>query len=277
MSDTSPGPIGIFDSGYGGLTVFRKIERLLPNYDFIYLGDNARAPYGPRGFETIYEYTLQAVQELFSRGCQLVILACNTSSARALRNIQQIDLPKGPEHRRVLGIIRPTTELIGNLSKSKHVGILATEGTVKSESYPIEIAKFFPRLEVSQQACPMWVPLIENGEHESEGADYFVKKYLEQLIEKDPMIDTILLGCTHYPLLLKKINEDLPAMIKIVRQGELVATSLQDYLSRHPELASICSKKGSRQFYTTGDPEIFSNKAKQFIGKEISVDRLVLS
>lgn len=267
----SASPIGIFDSGYGGLTVFREIESLLPQYDYIYLGDNARAPYGPRSFETVYEYTLQAVQWFFKQGCPLVILACNTASAKALRSIQQNDLPGSDDpSRRVLGVIRPTTEVIGDYTKSGSVGILGTSGTVKSESYKIEIAKYWPGLKVHQQACPMWVPLIENNEHLGPGADYFVQKYLDLLFANAPDIDTILLGCTHYPLLIPKIEKYLPAGVSIVSQGNIVAHSLSDYLNRHPEMENRLSKFGKRSFFTTDDASDFEQHAGIFFGKPIT-------
>lgn len=262
-------PIGIFDSGYGGLTVMKEIVKQLPGYDYIYLGDNARAPYGPRSFETVYRYTLECVQWFFKQNCPLVVLACNTASAKALRTIQQNDLHKLDATRRVLGVIRPTTEVIGNFSDSGHVGILATAGTVSSKSYPIEIEKFFPALKVYQQACPIWVPLIENSEHQSKGADYFVKKYINQLLEQSPLIDTILLACTHYPLLADKIREYSPTDMRILSQGEIVANSLVDYLNRHPEMGNRISKDGTRSFYTTDSPEDFDNHASLFYGAGI--------
>ncbi|RTL58340.1 MAG: glutamate racemase [Sphingobacteriales bacterium] len=263
-------PIGIFDSGYGGLTVMKEIVKQLPQYDYIYLGDNARAPYGPRSFETVYRYTLQCVQWFFKQDCPLVILACNTASAKALRTIQQNDLPKMDTGKRVLGVIRPTTEVIGNYSSSKQVGILATSGTVTSQSYPIEIEKFFPGIEVYQQACPMLVPLIENNEHHTKGADFFVKKYIHDLLAKSPMIDTILLACTHYPLLMDKIKEYSPADMTILSQGEIVAASLVDYLQRHPEMEQRISKKGLQRFYTTDSTEDFDNHAALFYGTGVS-------
>lgn len=263
------GPIGVFDSGYGGLTVLREMAALLPHYDYLYLGDNARSPYGTRSFESVYTYTRECVFKLFDSGCPLVILACNTASAKALRTIQQKDLPKMDPKLRVLGVIRPTAEVIGNYSKTHKVGVLGTVGTVMSGSYPIEIAKTFPNLEVYQQACPMWVPLIENNEHLGPGADHFVKKYVDQLLEKSPEIDTILLGCTHYPLLAHKIAQHLPRKISIVSQGEIVAASLQDYLKRHPEMALSCSKGASRRFLTTDDPKAFDEHASIFFGSEV--------
>ncbi|MCB0525327.1 MAG: glutamate racemase [Saprospiraceae bacterium] len=271
-----PAPIGIFDSGYGGLTVFGEIRNLLPQYDYIYLGDNARAPYGPRDFDTIYHYTLECVQHLFDMGCQLVILACNTASAKALRSIQQQDLPNIDPNRRVLGVIRPTTEIIGNFSKSGQIGILATAGTVSSQSYVLEIEKFFPELTVFQQACPMWVPLVENNEHQNDGADYFVEKYLNQLLSMSGEIDAIVLGCTHYPLLINKINNFLPNGIRVISQGEIVAKSLQDYLMRHPEIEQVCSKNGQIRYFTTESARVFEEKAGIFLGTNVHADHLAL-
>lgn len=270
LSMSTSSPIGIFDSGYGGLTVLKEIEKALPAYDFIYLGDNARTPYGTRSFETVYEYTLQCVKWLFQQGCPLIILACNTASAKALRTVQQKDLPKLGGEKRVLGVIRPTAEIIGNHTSAKEIGILATKGTVQSGSYLIEIEKFFPGLKVVQQACPMWVPLVENNEHETEGADYFIKKDIAKLLEKSPHIDTILLACTHYPLLIKKIKKYLPTGIKIISQGEIVAKSLQKYLERHPEIDSKCSKNGRLQFYTTDSTLDFDKHSEIFFGKRAS-------
>lgn len=264
-----PGPIGIFDSGYGGLTVFKEIVRKLPEYDYIYFGDNARAPYGIRSFETIYKYTLECVRHLFGMGCNLVILACNTASAKALRAIQQHDLPRyGPLHR-VLGVIRPTTEMVGKITHSGHIGIVATSGTVQSNSYVVEINRFFPALHVYQQACPMWVPLIENNEHESPGADFFVKKYVRELLEQSPQIDTIILGCTHYPLMLSKIRKYVPPHIQLLSQGDVVAERLVDYLHRHPEIEALCSKNRRHEFYTTETPDVFDAKARLFYGSEV--------
>jgi glutamate racemase len=262
-------PIGVFDSGYGGLTVLKEITASLPEYDFIYLGDNARAPYGTRSFDTVYRYTLECVQWFFDMGCPLVILACNTASAKALRTIQQKDLHKMNPTNRVLGVIRPTSEIIGNFTKTNKVGILATNGTVQSNSYPIEMEKFFPGIQVFQQACPMWVPLVENNEHLSPGADYFVKADIDRLLTQTPGIDTILLACTHYPLLKDKILQFVPASTKLVSQGEIVAKSLVDYLHRHPEIESRCSKKGDLVFYTTDSPQDFDNHAAVFYGKAV--------
>lgn len=233
---SSPGPIGVFDSGYGGLTILSKIREALPEYDYVYLGDNARAPYGTRSFEVVYEFTLQAVTKLFEMGCHLVILACNTASAKALRSIQINDLPHLDPARRVLGVIRPTVECIGNITRSRHVGVLATGGTIKSESYPLEIHKLFPDIKVSGEACPLWVSLVENNEAQGDGTDYFIRKYINELLAKDREIDTAILGCTHYPILLPKIRQYMPDGITIVSQGKLVADSLKDYLRRHPEI-----------------------------------------
>ena len=266
----STGPIGVFDSGYGGLTVLKEIINKLPQYDYLYLGDNARAPYGNRSFETVYHYTLQCVNWFFEQGCSLVILACNTASAKALRTIQQNDLPKIAPCKRVLGVIRPTAEIIGSFSETKSVGILATNGTVASESYPMEIAKFFPAVKVFQEACPMWVPLVENEEYKSHGADFFVKKNLHNIFEKGEDIDVILLACTHYPLLKEKIEEYLPVGVKLISQGEIVALSLVDYLKRHPELAIQCTKNQQRVFYTTDSAADFDNHATIFYGQPVS-------
>ncbi|MGC4035316.1 MAG: glutamate racemase [Chitinophagaceae bacterium] len=271
-----PAPIGVFDSGYGGLTVLKEIVNQLPDYDYIYLGDNARAPYGNRSFETVYHYTLQCVQWFFDQGCSLVILACNTASAKALRTIQQNDLPKIAPGKRVLGVIRPTTEIVGKYSESKSVGILATNGTVASNSYPIEIEKFYPDLVVTQEACPMWVPLVENNEYQSHGADFFIRKNLSHIFGRDPKIDVILLACTHYPLLNDKIKEYLPVGVKLISQGEIVAASLSDYLQRHPEIEKLCSKNGHRQFYTTDSAEDFDNHATIFFGEPVQSRHLDL-
>ena len=262
-------PIGIFDSGFGGLTVLREIEKILPQYDFLYLGDNAHAPYGSRSFEIVYAYTLDAVQWLFNQGCHLVILACNTASAKALRSIQQKDLPRIAPDRRVLGVIRPVTELVGEMTRTGHVGILATAGTVASQSYVIEIKKYFPGVVVVQEACPMWVPLVENDESDSEGADYFIKQHIHRLLAADPHIDTIILGCTHYPLLQRKIRSYLSTDIMVVSQGEIVAQRLADYLDRHPEIADRCSQGQRRDFCTTETPEVFDRSAALFYGREI--------
>lgn len=262
-------PIGIFDSGYGGLTVFKEIVNVLPGYDYIYLGDNARVPYGIRSFETVYNYTLECVRHLFSMGCRLVIIACNTASAKALRNIQQNDLPLLTELHKVLGVIRPTSEIIGNLSKSGHVGIMATKGTVNSKSYVLEIEKFYPHVKVFQQSCPLFVPLVEENEHNTPGADYFVQKYIKNLLAQSPQIDTIVLACTHYPLLMDKINEFLPSHIELLSQGDIVAKSLADYLHRHSEVENLCSKNGIYTFYTTESTSEFNLKASTFFGKSV--------
>lgn len=269
-------PIGIFDSGYGGLTVFRSIKEKLPQYDYIYLGDNARAPYGNRSFDTVHEYTLECVQWFIKMGCPLVILACNTASAKALRTIQQKDLPLIAPEKRVLGVIRPTAEVVGNYSRSRHVGVLGTKGTIASGSYPIEIEKFFPDITVHQLACPMWVPLIENKEYSSPGADYFVQKYLDELLQQTPEIDTILLACTHYPLLIDKIRKHLPEHIKIVAQGNIVAESLDDYLHRHPEIEKNITQNGSVRFFTTDDASDFNEHASIFFGAEVTAAHLDL-
>lgn len=262
-------PIGVFDSGYGGLTVLKEMTALLPEYDYLYMGDNARAPYGNRSFDTVYHYTLQSVQWFFKQGCQLVILACNTASAKALRSIQQNDLDKIAPGKRVLGVIRPTAEVIGNFTHTGHVGVMGTTGTVESGSYLMEIEKFFPEIKVSQEACPMWVPLIENNEHLSPGADYFIEKHVKNLWQKDENIDTVLLACTHYPLLSENILKHSPKNVQLISQGSIVAKSLADYLSRHPEIESKCSKHGSLEFFTTGDTKDFDSHAAVFYGKLI--------
>ena len=272
----TPGPIGVFDSGYGGLTILDKIREVLPEYDYIYLGDNARAPYGTRSFEVVYEFTRQAVNKLFDMGCHLVILACNTASAKALRSIQMNDLPQIDPARRVLGVIRPTVECIGEISKNQHIGVLATAGTMKSESYRLEIDKLFPEIQVSGTACPMWVSLVENNESQDEGADYFIRKYIDQLLSKDPQIDTVILGCTHFPILLPKIRQYIPDHISVIAQGEYVAESLKDYLKRHPEMDAKCTKNGNCQFYTTEAEEKFSESASTFLKQQISVKHITL-
>ena len=275
LSNT-PGPIGVFDSGYGGLTILDKIREVLPEYDYIYLGDNARAPYGTRSFEVVYEFTRQAVNKLFDMGCHLVILACNTASAKALRSIQMNDLPGIDPARRVLGVIRPTVECVGEISKNQHIGVLATAGTIKSESYPLEIHKLFPEIQVSGTACPMWVSLVENNESQDEGADYFIRKYINQLLSKDPQIDTVILGCTHFPILLPKIRQYIPEHISVIAQGEYVAESLKDYQKRHPEMDAKCTKNGNCQFYTTEAEEKFSESASTFLKQQISVKHITL-
>ncbi|MDO4723024.1 glutamate racemase [Porphyromonas circumdentaria] len=268
-------PIGIFDSGYGGLTILNEIRKAMPQYDFLYLGDNARSPYGSRSFEIVHKFTLQTVKKLFSFGCPLIILACNTASAKALRTIQQQDLPNMEDPtRRVLGVIRPTIEIVDQLSTSKHVGILATEGTIISHSYPIEIAKLFPLFTVHEEACPMWVPLVENGEYNSPGADYFVRKHLDALLSKDPLIDTVILGCTHYPLLQEKIKQYLPPAVHIIAQGEYVASSLKDYLSRHVEMEQRLSKNGTTRYLSTEQADKFVEKASVFLQEKICAEQI---
>ncbi len=270
------GPIGIFDSGYGGLTILHGIRQLLPQYDYLYLGDNARAPYGTRSFDVVYEFTRQAVVDLFRRGCHLVILGCNTASAKALRTIQQNDLPQIDSSRRVLGIIRPTAEVIGSLTSTRHVGVLATEGTIKSESYTLEIQKLFPDIIVSGVACPFWVPLVEYNEADSPGADYFVKKRIDQLMMKDSLIDAIILGCTHYPLLMPKILKYVNPGIRIVPQGEYVAESLKQYFVRHPEMEAKCSRGGRVHYLTTENPDRFRESARIFMHEHVDVENITL-
>ena len=273
---TQSGPIGIFDSGYGGLTILEKIRELMPQYDYIYLGDNARTPYGTRSFDVVYEYTRQSVEKLFQMGCPLVILACNTASAKALKTIQSKDLPIWNPEKRVLGVIRPTVEVIGNITKTRHVGILGTIGTIQSKSYPIEIKKISPDIVVSGEACPLWVPLVENSEYGSEGADYFVRKYLSELLEKDKEIDTIILACTHYPLLLPKIRQFSPKEMHIIPQGEIVAKSLQDYLNRHPEMKERITQNENCKFFTTESVPKFKKSANLFLHTEVEVERVFL-
>ncbi len=276
MLSNTPGPIGIFDSGYGGLTILHGIRQLLPQYDYLYLGDNARAPYGTRSFDVVYEFTRQAVVRLFEMGCQLVILGCNTASAKALRTIQQHDLPQIDPNRRVLGIIRPTAEIIGTLTQSRHIGVFATEGTIKSESYPLEIHKLFPDIKVSGVACPFWVPLVEYNEADSPGADYFVKKRIDQMLRQDPDIDTIILGCTHYPLLLPKIHKYMPRGIRIISQGEYVAEALKNYLERHQDLEERCTKGGTTHYLTTENPDKFREQAQLFLHEPVEVEKITL-
>jgi len=270
------GPIGVFDSGYGGLTVLREFVDRLPQYDYLYLGDNARAPYGTRSFDTVYRYTLQCVKWLLQQNCPLIVLACNTASAKALRSIQQNDLHKLDPNARVLGVIRPTTEIIGKYTQTNSIGILATNGTVQSQSYLIEIEKFFPDVKIKQEACPMWVPLVENNEHQGEGADYFIEKHINNILSRDKNIDTLLLACTHYPLLKEKIERHLPKNVKLVSQGEIVAVSLKDYLHRHPEIESTISKERNLVFYTTDSPDDFNNKATIFFGERVEAIHLDL-
>ena len=276
MLSSNSGPIGIFDSGYGGLTILHGIRQLLPEYDYLYLGDNARAPYGPRSFDVVYEFTRQAVVKLFEMGCHLVILGCNTASAKALRTIQQNDLPQIDPDRRVLGVIRPTAEVIGSLTESRHVGIFATEGTIKSESYNLEIQKLHPDIKVTGVACPFWAPLVEYNEADSPGADYFVKKRIDQIMREDPEIDSIILGCTHYPLLMPKILKYLPAGVRVVPQGEYVAESLKDYLERHPQMQQHCSKGASVHYLTTENPEKFKEQAQIFLHEPVEVENITL-
>ena len=275
IQQQSTGAIGIFDSGYGGLTILEKIRAELPQYDYIYLGDNARTPYGTRSFDVVYKYTLECVTRLFELGCRLVILACNTASAKALRSIQQLDLPLIDPNRRVLGVIRPTVEAVGVLTKSRHIGLLATSGTVQSDSYPLEIRKFYSDIKVTSEACPMWVSLIENNEYNSEGADYFVRKNLQNLLKNDPKIDTIMLGCTHYPLLLEKINKYIPDNITVVSQGAIVAKSLADYLHRHPEMEAQCTKNATCRYLTTESIEKFSSSASIFLDENVEAEQIL--
>ena len=276
QESTQAGPIGVFDSGYGGLTILEKIREILPEYDYIYLGDNARAPYGTRSFELVYKFTLEAVKFLFDQGCHLVILACNTASAKALRSIQQKDLPLIDANRRVLGVIRPTVEAVGDLTKSGYVGVMATSGTIMSKSYPLEVAKLFPEISVFGQACPMWVPLVENHEFDKPGADYFVKKDINRLLSQNDKIDAIILGCTHYPLLLSKIRAYTPNHIRIIPQGDYIARSLKDYLARHPEMDANCAKHGECAFLTTESVDKFKESAELFLGIPIEVKQVVL-
>lgn len=272
----TPGPIGVFDSGYGGLTILKAIRELLPQYDYAYLGDNARTPYGTRSFDIVYQFTRQAVLKLFEMGCQLVILGCNTASAKALRSIQQNDLPRIDPQRRVLGVIRPTAEIVGKLTQTKHIGILATPGTIKSDSYNIEINKLWPELDVTGVACPLWVPIVENNEATGAGADYFVKKRIDHILWLDPDIDTLILGCTHYPILMPKIKQYVPDGIKIVSQGEYVAESLKDYLTRHTEIDARCTKNGTAHYYTTENAEKFKEVARIFVTDDIEVEHIDL-
>lgn len=276
LSD-KPGPIAVFDSGYGGLTILEKIRNELPEYDLVYLGDNARNPYGTRSFDVVYDYTQQAVKTLFEKGAHLVILACNTASAKALRNIQQKNLPLIDPARRVLGVVRPSVESVARYSHNGHIGVMGTVGTIQSESYNIEINKLYPQMKVTGQACPMWVPLVENEESFGEGADYFVKKYVDALFKKDDQIDTIILGCTHYPILTPKIKKYIPQGVTIIEQGDIVAHSLKDYLQRHPEMETKCTKTGSTTYFTTEHPEKFKRNAEVFLNRHIDVKHIVLS
>jgi len=270
------GPIGVFDSGYGGLTILRQIRKIMPQYDYLYLGDNARAPYGTRSFDIVYEFTLQAVRYLFAQGCHLVILACNTASAKALRSIQQEDLPKLDPKRRVLGVIRPTVEVVGSISKTRHVGIMATPGTIRSRTYELEIAKLSPDIQVTGEACPMWVPLVENEEYDSPGADYFVRERIDSLLHRDPLIDSVILGCTHYPLLLGKIRQYMPDGVHVIEQGSYVAQSLEDYLERHLEMKERITTGGTARFLTTELAEAFQSKAAVFMGSQLEAERVFL-
>ena len=276
MFPSAPGPIGVFDSGYGGLTILKGIRETLPQYDYLYLGDNARTPYGTRSFDVVYRFTRQAVEALFSRGCQLVILACNTASAKALRSIQQKDLSGWDPSRRVLGVVIPTVEALGHITKNGNIGLLGTPGTVSSGTYDIEIAKFFPQFRTVSVACPMWVPLVENKEFDSPGADYFVKKYVDELFTQEPEIDTVILGCTHYPLLIDKIRREIGSRATIVTQGELVGASLADYLRRHPEMDAKCTKGGSCEFLTTENPDKFTELAEIFLQTPLKASRIDL-
>ncbi|MCK5730186.1 MAG: glutamate racemase [Draconibacterium sp.] len=269
-------PIGVFDSGYGGLTVLKALEKALPNHDFLYLGDNARTPYGTRSFDVVYEYTLEAVKYLFNQNCPLVIIACNTASAKALRNIQQLDLPKIAPEKRVLGVIRPSVEKVAEITKNGHVGILGTVGTVVSESYPIELKKWSGGnvKSVVQEACPMWVPIVENNEIETEGADFFIKKNIDIILDKDKNIDTLILGCTHYPLLAKIIRKYVPNNIEILEQGQIVAEKLIDYLERHSEIEDKLTKSGDIKFQTTESVDIFESKASLFLGRNVKAQKI---
>lgn len=273
---SQPAPIGVFDSGFGGLSILREIRKTLPEYDYIFIGDNARAPYGSRSFTLVYEYTLQAVQHLFSQGCALVILACNTASAKALRTIQQRDLPKIDNSRRVLGVIRPTVEKVGEISKNGHIGIFGTPATIQSQSYDIEITKMYPSFKVYGHACPMWVPLVENRESDGPGADYFIKKDIDALLSQCTDIDTVILGCTHYPLLVSKIKEYMPKSVHVIEQGGIVAESLKDYLKRHPEMEQKCSKGGKCRYFTTEDAEKFSEMGSIFVNEQIKAEHVSL-
>lgn len=275
-NELSSGPIGVFDSGYGGLTILHQVRSVLPQYDYLYLGDNARAPYGPRSFDVVYQFTREAVVKLFSMGCHLVILACNTASAKALRTIQQNDLPQLDPSRRVLGVIRPTAECIGTITQTRHVGVLATEGTIKSESYVLEIKKLWPDITVTGVACPLWVPLIENNEYDTPGADYFVKKRIDTLMLRDPAIDSVILGCTHYPLLLDKILKHTPRGVRVIPQGEYVAASLKDYLTRHPEMEAKCTRHAFCRYFTTENSDKFRESARLFLHEDVEVETITL-
>ena len=269
-------PIGVFDSGYGGLTILADLQKKLPEYDFLYLGDNARAPYGSRSFDVVYEFTLQAVEFLFSQGCELIILACNTASAKALRTIQQNYLPTLESHKRVLGVIRPTSEIIGSITQTKHIGILATVGTIKSDSYRLEIEKFFPEIEISQKSCPMWVPIIEYKVYDQLGGKWFIKQDVMKLLAKDPEIDTLLLGCTHYPIVAEIVKEIVGEDIQVITQGDIIANSLVDYLNRHEELAAMCTKNGKTSYLTTETALDFDKKASAFLNKDVKSKHIVI-
>ena len=275
LSD-KPGPIGVFDSGYGGLTILSEIQRAMPDYNYIYLGDNARAPYGTRSFDIVYRFTLQAVNYLFEQGCHLVILACNTASAKALRSIQQKDLPHIDPNRRVLGVIRPTVEKVGEISKNGNIGVFGTPGTIQSQSYNIEIAKLHPYFNTYGNGCPMWVPLVENREADRPGADYFVKQEVDNLFGQQPDIDTVLLACTHYPLLYDKIRQYVPQSAQVIKQGEIIAESLVDYMRRHPEMDARCTRGGSTQYLTTENASKFSEMASVFLNKSITATQIEL-
>ena len=270
-------PIGVFDSGYGGLTVLSELRKAMPDNDFIYLGDNARAPYGTRSFDVVYEYTFQAVKTLFDQGCYLVILACNTASAKALRTIQINDLQKIDSNKRVLGVIRPCAEMIDQFSKTKHIGVLGTNGTVNSESYVLEVKKLHPHIMVTQEACPMWVPLVEDNTFNTPGGAFFIKQNLESILSKDPQIDTLILGCTHYPILMEQIRKYVPGSVNIIAQGKIVADKLVDYLKRHPEMADKCSKNGMTKYYTTESPRSFEEAASLFLDEEIVAEQIVMA
>lgn len=272
----TPGPVGVFDSGYGGLTILREIRRALPQADFIYLGDNARAPYGNRSFDLVYNFTLQAVEYLFAQGCQLVILACNTASAKALRSIQQRDLPLLDPDRRVLGVIRPTAEAVASYTRNGHIGLFGTPGTVASRSYDMELAKLHPDLVLSSLPCPMWVPLVENMEADGDGADFFVKREIDRLLHIDPQIDAVILGCTHYPLLLNKIRKYMPREVTVLSQGDIVAASLLDYLARHPEMENRITKGASVRYLTTEEPDKFSSLASVFMKDPVQAERVTI-
>ncbi len=277
MFKTKAGPVGVFDSGYGGLTVLSRVVSLMPQYDYLYLGDNARAPYGTRSYEVVYEFTAQAVLRLFQMGCHLVILACNTASAKALRTIQQRLLPEVDASRRVLGVVRPTAECVGDITRSRHVGVFATPGTIRSHTYELEIAKLHSDIQVTGVACPMWVPLVENSEHDSPGADYFVRERVEELMTLDPQVDAVILGCTHYPLLLPKIRQHTPESVTLIPQGEYVARSLQDYLRRHPEMDTRLTRGGTVRYLTTEQPECFNSSAALFLGSSVSAEHITFA